>query len=129
MINRRTLFVRFVRRGRRTGPAIKITSVKPGKWNYVATTYDKRTRMAKLYVNNRFFAKKIGRFTLATNYPVRMGASKIYRRRSFLGAISCVQVYRQALSASQIFARKTRCFTGTYAILCSDHNSLPTMYY
>ena len=113
MINPRTVFIRFVHRGGNKGPALWSRTVKPGRWNLLASTYDRRTGKAKLYVNNRVVARKyIGRFRLATNFPVRMGA-RSGDRRYFRGAISCMQVYKKALTSQQIAARKRRCFTST----------------
>ena len=111
MVSRRTLFVRFTRRrGRRFTPHVQYRGVRPRRWQYVGATYSARTGVAKLYVNSRLVARKrIGRLRLATNYPVRMGA-RIGDSRSFLGRISCMQVYSVALNTRQIAARKMRCF-------------------
>lgn len=111
-----TLFVRFTRRGTRDfTTALLSRSVKPNTWQYVGTTYDQSSGVAKLYVNGRTVArKKIGRIQLATNYPARMGA-RIGDGRYFRGRISCLQVYSVALSANQIAARDRRCFVpGTF---------------
>ena len=111
MISPRTLFVRFTRRrGRRFTPAVISRSVRPGRWQFVGATYNGRTGQAKLFVNGRFTARKyIGRIRLATNYPVRMGA-RIGDGRYFRGRISCMQVYKGALSSRQIISKKRRCF-------------------
>ena len=111
MINPRTLFARFTRRrGRRFTPAVSSRTVRYRAWNYVGCTYDYRTGIARLFVGNRFVAsRRIGRIRLATNYPVRMGA-RIGDGRYFRGSISCMQVYKKALTAGQILARRKRCF-------------------
>lgn len=112
MISPRTLFVRFTRRsGRRFTPAVTSRRVLPRRWQYVGATYDYRRGIAKLFINRRFVASRpIGRIRLATNYPVRMGA-RAGDRRYFRGRISCIQVYDQPLTTSQILRRKKRCFT------------------
>ena len=112
MISPRRLFVRFAkRRGRRFTAAVTSRRVLPRRWQYVAATYDYGRGIAKLFVNRRFVAsRRIGRIRLATNYPVRMGA-RAGDRRYFRGRISCMQVYAQALTTSQILRRKKRCFT------------------
>ena len=111
MISPRTLFVRFTtRNGRRSTTAVTST-VSHRRWQYVGTTYDGRSGIAKLFVNRRFVAsKRIGKIRLATNYPVRMGA-RVGDKRYFFGRISCMQVYNQPLTSSQILRRKKRCFT------------------
>ena len=111
MITPTTLFVRFTRRrGRRSTAAVYSRSVRPRKWQFVGATYSYRTGVARLFVNSRFVAqKRIGRFRLATNYPVRMGA-RIGDRRYLRGRISCMQVYNQALKKNQILVRQKRCF-------------------
>ena len=111
MVAPRTLFARFTRRrGRRFTPAVSSRTVRYRAWEYVGATYDYRTGIARLFVRNRFVtSRRIGRVRLATNYPVRMGA-RIGDRRYFRGSISCMQVYKKALTAGQILARRTRCF-------------------
>ncbi len=112
MISPRMLFVRFTRRrGRRFTAAVTSRRVLPRRWQFVGATYDGRTGIAKLFVNRRFVAsRRVGRIRLATNYPVRMGA-RVGDKRYFLGRISCMQVYDQPLTSSQILRRKKRCFT------------------
>lgn len=112
MTSPRTLFVRFTRRrGRRFTAAVFSRRILRRQWQYVGATYDFRKKTAKLFISRRFVARKrIGRIRLATNYPVRMGA-RIGDRRYFRGRISCMQVYDQALTTSQILRRKKRCFT------------------
>ena len=112
MISPRTLFVRFTRRrGRRFTTALTSRRVAPRRWQYVGATYDYRKGIAKLFINRRYVAsKRIGRMRLATNYPARMGA-RAGDRRYFRGRISCMQVYDQPLTTSQILRRKKRCFT------------------
>ena len=111
MVSPRTLFARFTRRrGRRFTRAVSSRTVRYRKWEYVGATYDYRSGIARLFVRNKFVAsRRIGRIRLATNYPVRMGA-RIGDGRYFRGSISCMQVYKKALTAGQIIARRTRCF-------------------
>ena len=111
MISPRTLFVRFTRRrGRSFTKAVISRRVGPRRWQLVAATYNHRSGRAKLFVQNRFVARKyIGRIRLATNYPVRVGA-RIGDRRYYRGRISCMQVYPLSLKAKQINERKKRCF-------------------
>lgn len=111
MVSPRNLFARFTRRtGRRFSRAVYSPSVLPRKWQLVGTTYSYKTGIARLFVNSRFVAsKRVGRFRLATNYPVRMGA-RVGDRRYFKGRISCMQVYGQALNRNQILVRQRRCF-------------------
>ena len=111
MVSPRALFARFTRRrGRRFTHAVYSRTVRPRKWQFVGTTYSFRTGIARLFVNSRFVAaKRIGRFRLATNYPVRMGA-RVGDRRYFKGRISCMQVYNRALNRNQILVRQKRCF-------------------
>ena len=106
------LFARFTRRNRRQPAPVVYNRMRRGRWQFVGATYNKRTGVAKLFVNNRFVAKRyIGRFQVATNYPVRMGAKNDRRdRRYFRGSISCMQVYGAALSRRAILKKKKRCF-------------------
>ena len=111
MVSPTTLFVRFTRRKGRRFTAAVTTRVLNRRWQFVGATYDGTTGVAKLFVNRRFTAsRRIGKIRLATNYPVRMGA-RAGDRRYLFGRISCMQVYDQPLSASQILRRKKRCFT------------------
>ena len=111
MTGPRTLFARFMpRRGRKMPAAVVSRRVKHRKWQFVGASYDYRTGIAKLWLNGNMVAKKrVGRFLLATNKAVRMGA-RIGDRRYFKGRIACMQVYNKALTARQIAARRLRCF-------------------
>lgn len=111
LVARNTLFARFIRRkGRVATTPIYSRSVRPRKWQFVGATYDYRTGIARLFVGSRFVANKaIGRFRLATNYPVRMGA-RAGDKRYFKGRISCMQVFNRALNRNQILVRQRRCF-------------------
>lgn len=112
MAGPRVLFVRFVRRSHRSTSSVATYSKKPRyrAWNYIGATYNYNTGVATLWLNSRPVARQsIGRFDLATNYPVRMGA-RIGDRRAFRGKIACLQVYSVALTAKQIRGARKRCF-------------------
>lgn len=110
MTAKKQLFARFVtRRGKSTTP-ITSRTVHNKAWNYVGATYNRRTGVAKLYVNNRQVARRrIGRISLATNYPIRIGAIDGDKRR-FTGRIFCVQVYDKPLNIAQIKSVAKKCF-------------------
>ena len=112
MTSHRQLFIKFTRRNGYQPPPVVYNHVKHGRWQFVGATYNRNTGRAKLFVNNRFVAQRyIGRFQLATQYPVRMGAKNDRRdRRYFKGSISCMQVYGKYLTRRQILSKKTRCF-------------------
>lgn len=120
IVGRGRLFARLMKRGRNPRSTRPISSkrLRPYTWHYVAMTYDFNSGVARLFVNSRRIAqRRIGKFKIATNYPVRMGA-KIGDRRYFRGRISCVHVYDIALNANQIARRKRRCFrTGMASLL------------
>ena len=110
MVGRTQLFVRFVRRRGRRLTSPLITRIYRRSWNYITTTYNRRTGEARLYVNNRLAKRKvIGKIKLATNYPVRLGA-KVKGVRFFKGRMACVQFYNTALTGRQIAVRKKMCF-------------------
>lgn len=106
----RELFARFVsKKGSFTTP-IKSNKIRLRAWNFVGTTYNHRSGIAKLYINNKLVAsRRIGRITLLTNYPARMGA-KTGDNRAFRGRITCMQVYGVALNVRQMKLAKERCF-------------------
>ena len=106
------LFVRFVRRSRASTQPLISRRLGRRSWSFVGATYDQRTGIAKLYVNEKpVVTKVIGRIRLSTNYPARMGA-KIGDRRYFRGWITCMQVYDVALSRRLIRIAKRLCFKG-----------------
>lgn len=110
MARPRKLFARFVDREQRARlPALKSTHIKPSKWNFVGAVYDQKSGMASLWINGKLEDEKdIGNISLATNYPVRMGA-RIGDKRNFRGRISCMQVYNEALNSRQIGVAKWKC--------------------
>ena len=115
MVSRNQLFVRFTRRqGRASTTALSSSMMKPHKWQYIAATYDYISGYARLYLDSKVVAqRRLGRFRLATNYPVRIGANR-GDRRYFRGQISCVMVFDVALNPKQIARRKKRCFRGKW---------------
>lgn len=110
--NPRQLFVRFVRRNGKFSTHVLYNGLNRGGWNYVAATYDKRTGRASLWLSGRRVATRyVGRFTLRTQYNVRMGA-RIGDRRYFKGRIACMQIYSRALTSRQQRAVMYRCTKG-----------------
>lgn len=109
----RQLFVRFVRRGGAFTHHLARNVLKSYRWNYVGAVYNKRTGRASLWLNCRKVASRyIGRYSMRTQYPIRIGA-RIGDRRYFKGRIACVQFYNTALSRAQIYYNKRRCFRRT----------------
>ena len=116
MVNPRTLFVRYTQRiGRRFTHALTYRGVKPRTWQFVGTSYNRNTGVAKLYINGKMVARrKIGKISLATNYEIRVGARQ-GDRRFFRGRIACLQFYSAALNTNMIRRRMKACFRrGTY---------------
>ena len=114
MVGPRKLFVRFTNRRNLRGTRYLISSryFRPRRWNFVGATYNGRNGIAKLFINNRFVtSKRVGRFKLATQFAVRLGARR-GDRRSFRGRIACVQIYNRALTNRQIKRRRNMCFRG-----------------
>jgi hypothetical protein len=106
----KVLFARFVaRNGKMTPPIFSGPIVPRGAWSFVCASYDKITGTAKLWLNGSpKLTKKVGRFSLATKEPIRIGA-KIGDKRTFRGKISCVQIYSAALYKRQIRDAMRRC--------------------
>lgn len=111
MVNSRTLFVRYTQRiGRRFTHALAYQGVKPHTWQFVGTSYNRNTGVAKLYINGKMVARrKIGKISLATNYEIRVGARQ-GDRRYFRGRIACLQFYSAALTTNMIRRRMKACF-------------------
>ena len=110
MVSRTQLYARFVRRRGRLLTKPIIYRIYRRSWSYVAVTYNQKTGEARLYVNTRLVKRRtVGKYRLATNYPVRLGA-KIGGTRFFKGRLACLQFYNTALSERQIAVRKRMCF-------------------
>ena len=110
MVSRTQLYARFVRRRGRVLTKPIIYRIYRRSWSYVTVTYNQKTGDARLYVNTRLVKRRtVGKFRLATNYPVRLGA-KIGGTRFFKGRLACLQFYNTALSGRQIAVRKRMCF-------------------
>lgn len=123
MVRRDTLFARFVPRSGRSVKFVLSNRIKPGKWNYIGASYDEKTGRATLWKDGIPIAqRRVGRFRLATNYPIIMGR-KPGDKRLFSGSISCVQIYNKALTGQQIKAAKKRCFRKG-DILAPEHINL-----
>ena len=116
-IKKKKLFARFTRRKNGFTQSLSSGAVKPNMWQFVGTSYDFRTGVAKLFLKGRVIARhRIGRIRLATQHPIRVGA-KIGDGRYFRGKISCIQIYNVALTARQIAARERRCFMTRKCVL------------
>lgn len=110
MTRRRQLFVRFMHRNGRRTPPLRTNRFKYRAWNYVGATYDERSGIATLWVNSLPVAQRsLGRVRLATNYPIRLGATR-KSRSYFRGKLFCLQLYSVALTKKQIFEAKRKCF-------------------
>lgn len=111
MVNPRTLFVRYTQRlGRRFTHALAYRGVKPRTWQFVGTSYNRNTGVAKLYINGKMVSRrKIRKISLATNYEIRVGARQ-GDRRYFRGRIACLQFYSAALTTNMIRRRMRACF-------------------
>ena len=106
------LFVRYVTRRKKALKPLVSTKLRRNAWNWIGTTYDQKTGMAKLFVNSKRVAQRyLGRIRLATSEPVRTGV-RIRDRRYFRGRVACFQVYDRALTREQIRAAKRQCFKG-----------------
>ena len=79
-------------------------------WNFIGATYDYKTGIATVWVNNdTVMRKSIGaKMELATHTDVTVGASS-NQEKHFRGRVSCLQFYDQALSMDQITEAKARC--------------------
>lgn len=114
----RTLFARYAsRRSLAQTLPLRYRLPRLFRWYFVGTSYDYKTRIARLFVNDRVvYQRKIGRnIQLATNFPVRVGVKK-GDNRYYKGKIACLQVYNMALSVKQVIKRRRKCFsrTGNY---------------
>ena len=109
---RDTLYARFVRRNGRPTKTVKTRrrGIALKKWNYIAVTYDQRSGVGTIWRNSRPIAfQKIGWIRLATKNPLRVGGAA-RGRRPFRGSITCLQVYKDALSGPQIKNVQNVCF-------------------
>lgn len=104
------LFAHFVNRDlHQTSEPLQSTKVVQNGWNYVGMTYDRTTGRAGLWINGKFEdTRNLGRFELATNYAIRMGARE-GDKRNYQGRISCLQVYNVPLTSEQIANAKDIC--------------------
>lgn len=106
------LYARFIRRNGRPTKTVKTRrrGVTLRQWNYIAITYDQRSGMGTIWRNSRPIAfQKLGWIRLATKKPLRVGGA-IRGRRPFRGSITCLQVYRDALTGPQIKNVQNVCF-------------------
>ena len=94
-------------------------------WNFIGTTYDYKTGIATVWINNgTAMRKSIGaKRELATQTDVRVGASSD-QEKHFRGRVSCLQFYDQALSVDQIIEAKARCNQSSKYTLrnCTDES-------
>lgn len=104
------LFTRIVGRGNfALAESIQSSSLMPRKWSYVGTSYDYSTGVVRNWINGEMISElSIGSMELATDQVIRMGAVPI-DNRYFKGRISCVQIYKQALTKELIAAAKDAC--------------------
>lgn len=79
-------------------------------WSFVATSYNRRTGVAKIFINSREYTRKnIGRIRVPLNYNLRTGAVRSDPRR-LRGKVTCIQVYPKELTSRQIRMARRLCF-------------------
>lgn len=104
------LMVQYVTRSPRRSLPYLAGKITKWRWNYISTTYNKKTGIAALYINRKLVVKKkIGIVDLATNYPVVIGAKPGNNKR-YRGRISCLQLFNVALTARQVDDARSKCF-------------------
>ena len=103
------LFARPSRRADRALPKYAVSSsLEPGTWNYVGTSYNFPSGVVKLWINGSEVAHEIsGSAEQKTQYDVRMGA-KASDQRYLKGRICCLQIYNKSLSQQEIIAVQNR---------------------
>lgn len=126
MIRRRMLAAKYIKRYGRETYTLLSNRIIPYHWNYIGTSYDHDTGVAKLFINTRLVAeKKIGKIQLATNADGIAGAKPKDRKR-FRGMLSCVQIYKDAMRVADTIVVRNRCFKGgkkmSYSILFVENN-------
>lgn len=104
------LFSRFTSPAKPRTKPVKARKLRQRTWNFVGTTYNKRTGVAKIFINAREVARKrIGRLRVPINNPLRTGAVRRDSRR-LRGKVTCVQIYPKELTGMQIRMAKRLCF-------------------
>ena len=86
--------------------------IKPRIWSYIGATYNQKTELATLWIENiavkQIRIRGLG-LGLATNHPIFIG--QIPRdRRKFRGRISCLQIYNYAMDGVKMRSKMTRCY-------------------
>ena len=105
------LFARPSRRADRALPKYAVSSsLEPGTWNYVGTSYNFSSGVVKLWINGSEVAHEIsGGEEQSTQYDVRVGAKASTTDRRYLkGRICCLQIYNKSLSQKEIIAVQNR---------------------
>ncbi|XP_073241395.1 uncharacterized protein [Porites lutea] len=105
------LFARPSRRADRALAKYAVSSsLEPGTWNYVGTSYNFSSGVVKIWINGSEVAHEItGGEEQSTQYDVRVGAKASTTDRRYLkGRICCLQIYNKSLSQKEIIAVQNR---------------------
>ena len=98
----RTLFARIVKRSGKFTDYVSKRVLNLKKWSFVGVSYSYKTGVVKLWNNGVVVSsRKIGKTEIATQQAVRMGV-RIGDRRYLKARVSCLQVYRTALTRGQV---------------------------
>ena len=97
------LYARFTKRDYSFTEPLMSRTLSPGKWNFVGSSYDSKTGLARLWTDGKVMRTiNIGKnLLLATQDDVRMGV-KTGDGRYFKGRIAQVRLYNVALTQKQI---------------------------
>lgn len=107
----------------RTSP-VRARRLRPRTWSFVATTYNRRTGIAKIFINAREVARKrIGKLRVPTSYPLRTGAVRRDARR-LRGKVTCIQIYPKELTSRQIRMAQRLCFKRGKCTICMLKTSI-----
>ena len=88
------------------------------KWNEIAARYTYETGVTTLFKDGKEISSvKNRKFMVATQYPIFLGSFKQKRgRSSFEGYMSCLQIYNEALTESEIRKSQYYCRSGNFLL-------------
>lgn len=109
IVNGPKLFVRVTKRDNLGFTTHLETSLQKNQWKSLGFSYDSSSGVVSLWVDgNQAASNNIGKFDIATNYAIRIGAKK-GDTRYFKGRIACIQIYNMALNKDQVSAAMNYC--------------------
>lgn len=113
-VEKTSLMARFVRRNPSNSPWLKTDKLRLTSWNFIGASYNHVTGWAYLFHDGLEVARMLiaKNALLGKSHEIRLGAVAIPSRRTYEGAVACLQFFSKALDTREVLEAQDTCNPG-----------------